>query len=35
MQQTTNIRHKHVFIPFERRFDDQFLRAAFARAATP
>ena len=31
MQQTVNFRHKHVFIPFERRFDDQFLRANFRK----
>jgi hypothetical protein len=35
MQQTANIRHKHVYIPLERRFDDQFLRATLARSVTP
>ncbi len=27
IQQTKNVRHKHFFLPFERRFDNQFLRA--------
>lgn len=31
MEQTNQYRHKHVFIPFERRFDHQFLRAQRAR----
>lgn len=32
MKQTERFREKHLFLPFERRFDDQFARAAFARA---
>ncbi|AJQ92767.1 hypothetical protein [Gynuella sunshinyii] len=31
MRQLLPYRHKHVFMPMERRFDDQFLRAARAR----
>lgn len=31
MLETKAFRHKHHFIPFERRFDDQFKRAKFAR----
>jgi hypothetical protein len=31
MQQTNNYRDKHIFIPFERKFDNQFLRAAFRK----
>ena len=31
MQQTYNYRNKHVFIPFERKFDNQFLRAAYRK----
>lgn len=33
MRQTTPWRHKHRFVPFPRRFDDQFTRAAAARCA--
>jgi hypothetical protein len=32
MEQTRGFRNKHVFIPFERRFDDQFQRARRIRA---
>lgn len=31
MKQTADFRRKHFFLPFERRFDDQFLRAKNAR----
>ena len=31
MQQTRTYAHKHIFIPFERKFDNQFLRAGFRR----
>ena len=32
MRQTKDFRHKHYFIPFERRYDDQFERAKRRRA---
>jgi predicted glycosyltransferase len=31
MKQTESFREKHLFLPFDRRYDDQFLRAKFAR----
>ncbi len=31
MEQTLPFREKHIFIPFERRYDDQFLRARKAK----
>jgi hypothetical protein len=31
MLQTKAFRHKHVFIPFERRFDNQYLRASYRK----
>lgn len=31
MKQTKNFRRKHFFLPFERRFDDQFARAKTAK----
>jgi hypothetical protein len=33
MRQTENYKNKHRFLPFVRRFDDQFLRAAKRRAS--
>lgn len=33
MRQTEEFQHKHRFIPFERRFDNQFLRAARRKAS--
>lgn len=34
MRQTTKFREKHRFLPFARRFDDQFRRAALAKSTT-
>jgi hypothetical protein len=34
MRQTEGIRDRHRFVPFSRRFDDQYLRAARRRART-
>ncbi len=33
MSQTNTFREKHYFIPFQRRYDDQFLRAALRKAS--